>query len=168
MKSKTRTLVIIAILSVILFVQEQVLNFLPNINLTIFLLVLYSKKLGFKMTSAIIFIYCLLDNIIMGSFNITYFPFMLIGWLLVPLFVCIIFKDINDEKRLALLGAGLSFLYCWVFIIPGILIMKIGFLSYLVSDIPFELLLALSSFLSILLLYKPCSSLFDHYILKQG
>ena len=39
-----KDLIILALLATILYVQEEVLTFLPNIQLTIFLIVLYSKK----------------------------------------------------------------------------------------------------------------------------
>ena len=42
---RVKDITIIAILAAILFVQEQALSFLPNIQLTVFLLVLYSKTL---------------------------------------------------------------------------------------------------------------------------
>ena len=41
------------------------------------------------------------------------------------------------------------------------MILEIDPLAYFVSDIPFELILAGSSFLSILLLYDPLSNVFD-------
>ena len=39
-----------ALLTVILFTQEQLMNFLPNINFTILLMVLYAKTFGFVKT----------------------------------------------------------------------------------------------------------------------
>ena len=166
MKLTIKDITLIAILSVILFVQEEALNFLPNISLTVFLIVLYSKKLGFFKTSIIVFIYCLLDNLVMGGFNIMYTPFMLIGWLLIPLLLNTVFKRVDKPLSLALLGILFSLLYSWIFIIPNIMILHVDLFAYLISDIPFEILLSTSSFLSLYLLYKPCSSLFYSQFLQ--
>lgn len=160
-KINVKDICIIAVSTAIIFVLEQLLSFLPNIQLTIFLIVLFSKKLKLIKTIIIVIIHTVLDNLVMGSFNIIYFPFMLLGWLLIPIMLSTIFKKINSPLGLALIGILNSFLYCFIMIIPNIIILKIEIIPYFVADIPFELLLALSSFLSILCLYKPCSKLFD-------
>ena len=51
---RTKDLTIIAVFSAILFVQELALSFIPNVQLTVFLLVLYSKVFGLKKTFIII------------------------------------------------------------------------------------------------------------------
>ena len=79
----------IAVLACILFIQEELLTFLPNIQLTIFLLILYSKKLGFIRTSIIVAIHVILDNLVMGSFNLVYTPAMFIGWMTIPILICL-------------------------------------------------------------------------------
>jgi len=167
MRLNLKDVALIAILSTILFVQEEILYILPNISLTVFLMVLYSKKLGLFKTSMIITIYCLLDNLIMNSFNIIFTPVMLIGWLLIPLFVCKLFKSTDEPLRLALIGALLSFIYCWLFIIPSVLIYRMDLIVYITSDVIFELLLASSSFVSIFFLYTPCSKAFDLLLRKN-
>ena len=47
----TKDITIIAVMTTILFVQEQLLASLPGIQLTVFLITLFSKKLGFAKTS---------------------------------------------------------------------------------------------------------------------
>lgn len=163
-KLSTRDIVLIAFLAILLFVQEEVLTFLPNIQLTVFLLVLYSKKLGMKRTSFIILIHVLFDNLLMGSFNLYYVPFMFLGWLLIPTLLQTLFKRMNDSFSLAMLGILFSFLYSWIYLIPGIFLYQIDPVVYLMSDILLELLLAISSFLSILWLYDPCANIFDRYL----
>ena len=162
MKLSIKQLTLIAFLAVILFVQEEVLTFLPNIQLTIFLLVLYGKKLSLKENVLIIVIHVLLDNLVMGSFNMLYMPFMLIGWLVIPMSLHTIFKEVNDTIPLAFLGILFSLIYSWLYIIPNVLVLHVNFTHYLMADILFEVVLAGSSFLSILLLYEPCSKVFDH------
>ena len=97
MRFSIKDIVLIAACISIVFVQEQILSFLPNIQLTVLLLVLFSKKLGFIKTTIIVFIHSLLDCLITGSLNLYYFPFMILGWLSIPLICCTLFKKINSS-----------------------------------------------------------------------
>lgn len=144
-----------ALLTVILFVQEEVLSFLPNIQLTILLIMLYSRCLGFYKTSIIVFVHVILDNLVMGSFNLVFMPFMFIGYLIIPLLLNTCFKKIEKPIILSFISILFAFLYCWIYLIPVALTLEISILDYLVADILFEGLLALSSFLSVLWLYEP-------------
>ncbi len=153
---RVKDITIIAILAAILFVQEQALSFLPNIQLTVFLLVLYSKVLKLWKVLLVIFIHVLLDNLFMGSISIYYFPFMLLGWSTVPIVINIFFKNNENPIILAIVGFGCSFIYCWMFAIPQVLFTETNLMTYLVADVLFEIILAISSFLTILWLFKPC------------
>lgn len=159
-KLSIKDLSLIAVLTTILFVQEQLLTFIPNVQLTIFLIVLYSKKLGFVKTSIITIIHVLLDNLFLGGINLYFTPAMLVGWLIIPATLCTIFKKANSNISLAILGAIYSFIYCWIFIIPNVLLFKFNYIDYLIADLLFEIILATSSFVSILFLYNPLSKLF--------
>lgn len=163
----TKNLVLIALLTSILFLQEQLLSFLPNVQLTVFLFVLYSKKLGFATTSMICLIYVLLDVITMGSSSFLFLPFMLIGWLIIPLLLNTVFKKVESYIILSLLGILFAFIYSFVNIIPGMIMFSLDFITYLKGDIVYELILASSSFITIILLYKPCSKVFDRYIKRE-
>lgn len=156
-----KDIALIAVMTTILFVQEQLLTSLPGIQLTIFLIVLFSKKFGLIKTILIVLVHVVLDNLYMSSFSLMYTPAMLIGLLIIPLTICTIFKKIESSIILAILGFVYSFIYCWLYIIPNYIIMHIDPIAYLASDIVFELILALCSFLSILLLYKQCSKAMD-------
>lgn len=162
-----KDLTIIAACAAILFVLEQLLSFLPNIQLTVFLIVLFSKKLGFIKTAIIVIIHTVLDNLVMGSFNIMYFPFMLIGWLMIPILLSTLFKRCESPIILALLGLLFSFVYSWLYIIPNVIILDVDPLAYFISDFIFEIILAASSFLSILWLYKPCARILDYLTSKN-
>jgi energy-coupling factor transport system substrate-specific component len=156
-----RDITTIGLLATVLFVQEEALTFLPNIQLTVLLIVLYSECLGFWKTTIIVIIHVLLDNLVMASFNPIYTPFMFVGWELIPILLCTVFKRVSKPLPLAFLGILFSFLYSWVYMIPNTFFYDIPFVPYLVSDIPFECLLASSSFLSILWLYSPLKKVLD-------
>ena len=157
----TKDITIIAVMTTILFVQEQLLASLPGIQLTVFLIILFSKKLGLVKSSIIIVLHVLLDNFYMSSFSLMYTPTMLIGWLIIPLSLCTIFKKVESPIILALLGVLYSFIYCWLYIIPSYFLISIDPITYLISDIAFEITLAVVSFVSILFLYRPCSNIFE-------
>ncbi len=161
MKLEVKDLCVIAILSAIIFSLEQVLSFLPNIQLTIFLLVLYSKKLGLYKTSLIVVIHTILDNLIMGSFNIMFFPFMLLGWMIIPICLNTIFKKVESNISLAFLSVIFAITYASAFIIPNMIFLHIDIIPYITADLPFTGLLAASSFLSVLWLYNPCKKILD-------
>lgn len=162
-KISTRDITLIAILSAILFIQEELLTFIPNVQLTVFLLVLYSKKIGFCKTTIIIFIHVILDNFVMNSLNLFFTPTMFIGWMFIPLLVCSFGKKTENPFFLGCIALICSFLYCWAYIIPNYFFLKINPFVYLNSDIVFELILAVVGFITTFLLYKPCSKIFEYF-----
>ena len=156
---KIKDITVIAFFAGILFIQEQLLSFIPNVQLTVFLIVLYSKVFKLWQTLLIILIHTLLDNIFMSSFSIYYFPFMLLGWSVIPIIINLFFKKNDNPLTLAFVGMGCSFIYCWSFVIPTAIFTNASIVAYLIGDITFEIILAISSFLSILWLYNPCYKL---------
>ena len=62
-------LVLMSFLAAVLIAQKELMSFLPNISLTVFLMLLYAKCLGFGRTSVIITVYLLLDSVLWGSLN---------------------------------------------------------------------------------------------------
>lgn len=160
--NKSKEIVVLALFAALLFVQEQVLTFLPNIQLTVFLLILYSKMLGMKKTLLIILIHVLLDNLVMGSMNPLFICFMLLGWSIIPITLHIL--KVESSMKLAVLSIVFALLYSWVYIIPNVIVYEMDFMAYLMADIPFELLLAMSSFITTLWLYEPCKKVFIKYL----
>ena len=92
---------------------------------------------------------------------------MLIGLLLIPLSLNTIFKKVNSNLYLAILGIMYSFIYSFINIIPGCIMFNLTFKEYLINDLYWEIILAINSFITILLLYNACSKIFDRY-LKRG
>ena len=162
-----KNICLIALFSVILFVLEEALSFLPNIQLTFFLIILFSKTLGFRRTTVIVIIYFLLDCLVMGSLNPIYISFQLLGWLIIPILMCTAFKRIENNIFLALLAILFSLLYSWIMIIPSCIVLETKFIAYLLADLPFEALLVGSSFLTTLLLYNPLKKVLDKLLNKQ-
>ncbi len=156
-----------ALLTVILFLQEELMNFLPNINFTILLMILYAKVFGFAKSAMMITVYLLFDAIYMGSLSPIWTTGQWIAWMVIPLLVCTVFKKTEDSLKLAFAGALCAFLYCWIMILPTMWVLHTPFIPYLMADIPFELLLAASSFLGILLLYDPLKKMLQKLMQTQ-
>lgn|SRR5690554_297050 len=162
MKLTVKDIALITVLTSILFVQEQLLLFLPNIQLTFFLIILYSKKLGLKRSSYIVILYTVLDSLYMNAFDIIYFPFLLISWLIIPLSINTIFKRINSTLYLSVLSILYALIFSFIMMIPQVLVLNIPVLAYLASDIYFQIILATSSFISTYLLYEPLEKVFNY------
>lgn len=161
---KLRRLVLIALLTTVLFVQEQALTFLPNIQFTFLLLVVFAVTFSFGENVLIIIIHVIADNLVMGSFNLIYVPFMIMGYLIIPILFKTVFRKVKNTFVIALIGSLMSIIYCLVFIIPSSMIMHVDFLTYLVMDIPFEIILALSTFISIIWLFDPIKKMIDQQL----
>jgi len=160
-------IVLIALFSAVLFIQEQFLTFIPNVQLTIFLIILFSKKLGVLKTFLIIIIHVIIDGLFTSSLGIIYTPFIFIGLLIIPITLHTIFKKISSTIALSLLSVLYAVIYSWLFLIPFVYILHVDPVTYIIADIPFQLLLASSSFMSTLALYKPSSNLFDMLMIDK-
>ena len=115
-KMTIKRLVIISILTAILFVQEQILSFIPNVQLTFLLIILYCKTFNFIESVLMITVHVILDNLLMGSFNLIVVPFMYAGYLVILITLKTIFKKVNSSLGLAFLSILYSLIYCWIFL----------------------------------------------------
>ena len=160
-----KDLTIIAIMSAVLLIQETALSFLPGIQFTFLLIMIYSRVFGFKRAFLIVLIHVLLDNLVMGSFNVIIILPMLISYTLISL--SLQFIKTKNNIVLAFISIIYSFGYCWLFIPSGMIIQEIDFIAYLKADLIFEIILAAANFLAVLWLYKPLEKVlreqYEHY-----
>ncbi|WP_025725220.1 hypothetical protein [Acholeplasma granularum] len=156
-----RKIALLSILSAILIVQKIILGPIPFIQLVFFLIIFYTSKISFKSMFLVILIYVLVDGISTSSLNLTYTPYIFLGLILIPLTMNTIFKNIKSPLGLSLIGILHAFIYSWIFIIPMTIIYEIDILLYLYQDILYELALALSTFLTTIILYQPLSNFWD-------
>ena len=160
---KVKDVALLGILNAILYLVDQVLSFVPFLQLSMLLIILFSRKMGTLKTSIIVIIYVILEYIGAG-FNLLFFIFSVIGWLFVPLLTNFLFRKTKSVISIALQGVLFSFLYSWIHIIPSCIIIESSIIDYLSMDIIFEISLAISSFVSILLLYKPLEKVIDRFV----
>lgn len=151
---------ILSVLVALTVVLEQVLSFLPNIQVTCLLIVIIGTSFNKSASALAIFVYVTLDNIL-GGFTYLY-PFMLVSWLM---FVIIINLAKNKgEFVLALISLIFGLVHMLILAIPTIMILKIDPLVYLSADIPYTFIFMLVNFLTVFWLYKPLKKVMDIYI----
>jgi hypothetical protein len=160
---KIKDITLIGVLAAILFLIDQVLSFVPFLQFSMLLIVLFSRKLGSLKTSFIILIFVVLGYLLI-EFNLLFIVFSIIGWLFAPLLSNTIFKNTRSVILIGLESILFSFLYSWIHIIPSCIIIESSIIEYLKMDIVFELTLAASSFVTIVFLYKPLEKVLDRFI----
>ena len=152
----------IVVLTTILFVQEQVLTFIPSVQFTFFLIILYGATVGIGYGSIIVLIHVLLDNLYMSSFTIfTIFP-MLIGYE-ITLICGYLFKN-KSEWVIAASSALCAIIYAALFIPINVYVYNIDPIAYIIADIPFDIVLVCCNVLCVIILYKPMFKLLDDKI----
>ena len=145
--------VVTAILTAIIFVQEEALSFIPNVQLTVLLLVLYGAYCGPKWGTAIVLMHVLLDNLFVGSMTLYVILPMFIGWEAIMLASYFVRKK-NIYVKATVAGIG-ALLYCWIFVLSSVVFYKVDFKAYVIADIPFEIVLVACSVITVLWLYNP-------------
>lgn len=152
-KMTVKEMCILSFMAVILFVQEEILSFIPNFQFTFLLIALYSSIFGIKKSSMIVLIHVILDNLFMGSLNVVVVLPMIIGYELT-----IILINIVKNKKLIyiiLMIVVSSIVYCMSFLVVNALMLDINVYHYFIADIPFELLLIISNIFTVLWFYRP-------------
>lgn len=138
----------VAIASSILFVQEELLTFIPNVQLSQFLITFYTFTFGLCDTFLIVSIHVILDNIALGSMSLLYTPAMWIGWLLLPTMLSLVKKV--DKLWLTVIVVGIhAFLYSWCFAFVSIVLYHIPAEVYMVNDIVFEIILSINGMVTV-------------------
>lgn len=158
----TKKMMMIALSVAILFTQEQIMVFLPNISFTVVLMIVFVSVYSFEESVILITSYVILDNIYMGGMSPFIIIPMLIGWLLIPISYHTILRKTTSEVKLAIFAFVFGFVYGWVYI-PFRMI-QVGiteFWPYLLGDLLFEVIMGSFGFLSVLWLFKPLYKTMD-------
>ncbi len=130
---------------------------IPNVQLTVVLLVVYAAVLPWHLLIPLVGAYVFLDNFWMGSLNIIYFLPMAFAW-----FLLVFLSKLLRSKPLwvHITWATLfGFLYGWIFAIPQVLVFRMNFWLYLASDFEFEVVMAITNLISVSLLDLPLQRL---------
>ena len=146
-------IVMTALLTAIIFVQEELLSFIPNVQLTVLLLVVYGAYCGPKWGTIIVLLHVFLDNLFVGSLTIYVMLPMFIGWEIIMLASYFVRKK-NIYIKASVAGIG-ALLYCGIFVLSSVVFYKVDFKAYVAADIIFEIILVVCSVITVLWLFNP-------------
>lgn len=164
-KDLIRSITLAGMLLAILFVQEQLLVLVPQFQFTVVLIIVYAAIFPYKILVPLIGAYVLLDNIYMGTLNYLYFIPMLFAWVM----LAIIARTLRHKPFYVqvILAIAFGFVYGWVYLPARMIEQGVGiFWLYLKMDLPFEIMMAASNLITMLLIYQPLrlslEKLFEH------
>lgn len=161
---RTKRLILIAMLTTITLVLEQALVVIPNVQLTTLLIVLFSVHFKLKESLIMIVVYVFLDSMWMGSLNLLYIIPMIIGWSFIPLGIHLFFKKPINIYKLATFGMVMGFVYGWTFMPFNVLMTGVSIDVYLLADLPFQIIMGITNYLTILWLYQPLNVIYKTYL----
>lgn len=165
----TKKMMMISLSIAIVFTQEQLLVFLPNIQLTVVLIIVFVSVYSFKESIILITAYVLLDNMYMGGMNPLYLMPMLLAWYLIPISYHTFLRKTKNELYLGIFAFGFGFVYGWMYIPFKMLEQGIfEFWPYLLADILFEVIMAVFGLLTVVWLYKPLYKVMNEIVLSKS
>ena len=156
-----RRLCILSIMAALMFASKVALASLPNINLNALLIILTTVSFGWHALYAVA-VYIMLEGIVFG-FSVWWISYLLV-WPLLTVVVMAMRKNRSPVIWAVLAGVyGLLFgplMYLAYFTVVG---GWNGFLAMWIAGIPYDLIHAVSNFLTVLFLYKPLSNVMDRF-----
>ena len=159
-----KRMIMIALAVPIIIIQEQLLVMVPNVQFTVVLIILFSSIFSLKESIIMVLVYVLIDSMYMGSLNPLYMTPMVLGWSFIPLSIHTYLRGTKSEMKLAVFALGFGFLYGWIFIPFKIIEQGITTVwPYFVADLPFEIIMAATGFITVILLFKPLYKIIKQY-----
>ena len=114
-----------------------------------------------------IVVHVLLDNLIMGSLSLMYTPAMLVGWMTLPLILHLL-KSIKNKWVISAIVGLHGILYSLCFAFTQCLLLEVPFISYVIADIPFTIILIVNGFVTTFILLEPCVKVLRRLAKKEG
>ena len=146
----------------IIFVLEQAMLIIPNVQLTVLLIILFSSVFTFKESMIMVLIYVFLDSLYMGTMDPFYMIPLVMGWSIIPVVYNTFLRRTSNEYILSIFALFFGFVYGWVFIPFRMIQFGISVVwPYLIADITFEIIMAVVGFTTVILLFKPLKKVLD-------
>jgi hypothetical protein len=158
---QTKKIALFAVLIAMLLVQEQALAFIPNVQFSTLLILLFASSFKLRDSFVMIAVYVVIDSLYMGAFNLIYMVPMYIGWSLIPIGYHVFFKEKENTIALAFFGLFMGFIYGVIFMPFAVILTGVDPWAYLIADLPFQIVMAISNFLTILWLYPPLKKVYQ-------
>lgn len=159
-----KRMLMIALAVPIIIIQEELLLIFPNVQFTVLLIILFSSIFTIKESLIMVFVYVLIDSMYMGALNPLYMIPMILGWSLIPIVAHTILRNTKSEIVLAFFALVFGFVYGWMFIPFKIIEQGITEVwPYFVADLPFEIIMSVTGFTTVILLFKPLYSVLSQF-----
>ena len=156
----------LAFFAALIFSVKTALASIPNVNLNALLIILATVYFGWRALYTV-GVYILLEGLFFG-FNLWWFSYLYI-WPLLVILVMIFRRNRSPLLWAVLAGVyGLLFgplMYIGYFAIVG---GWRGYIAMWIAGIPYDLIHAVSNFLTVLVLFKPLSRIMDHFLSAAG
>ncbi len=150
----------------LIFSVKTALASIPNVNLNALLIILATVYFGWRALYTV-GVYILLEGLFFG-FSLWWFSYLYI-WPLLVVLVMIFHRNRSPLLWAVLAGVyGLLFgplMYIGYFAIVG---GWRGYIAMWIAGIPYDLIHAVSNFLTVLVLFKPLSRIMDHFLSAAG
>lgn len=159
-----KKLTVMAMLTTVLLIQEQALSFIPNVQFSTLLILLFASTFKLKESLIMLFVYVCIDSLYMGGLNPFYMIPMYLGWSLLPLSYHLFIKRHENIYLMATLGLVMGFVYGVIFMPFAVLQTGVDPRVYLLADFPFQIIMASSNFITILWLYTPLKKIYRMYL----
>jgi energy-coupling factor transport system substrate-specific component len=143
-----RRIVILATMITIVVTLEQLLSMLPNIQLTIVLLMVFISVLNFPESLILVLVYTILDNVL-GGFSIYFIP-MLFAW---SLFAIVVYFIRGKHRDLVIFSAIFPVIFSVALGVPAIIIQSMNPVGYFIADIPFTVIFIVNNIITVVWLY---------------
>ena len=162
-KNTTKEIVILALCTALIFIQQIALAGLPNIELVSLLIIVYAKTFRFK-SLYIIYVFAVLEGVFYG-FHIWWITYLYI-WTILALII-IAMNKVKSPFIWAVMSGVFGLLFGMLCAIPYLIIGGPAMaIAYWVSGIPFDIAHCVSNFILCLILWKPLtkitSKLYQH------
>lgn len=165
---QVKKMAMMAILTTLLLIQEQALSFIPNVQFSTLLILLFASTFKLRDSLLMLLVYVVLDSLYMGAFNPFYMAPMYLGWATLPVLYHTLIKKHENIYLMATLGLVGGFIYGVIFMPFAVLQTGVDPRVYLMADLPFQLIMATSNFITILWLYTPLKKIYGTMIPKEA
>ena len=157
-----RDLCFLSLAAALMFAVKMALSSLPNINLNALILILVTVFFGWKALYTVC-VYVLLEGLMFG-FGVWWVSYLIV-WPLLVVLAMAVRKTASPLLWAVLAGLfGLAFgpmMYVIFFTVTG---GWEGFLPMWIAGIPYDLIHAVSNFLTVLILFRPLSKVFSRFV----
>ena len=165
-KKNLKKLIYVSLFTAILFVQEELLTFIPDVQFTFMLVMLYGATMGPLYGSLIVILHVIFDNLFMSTFGNF--------WIMGPQFFGLMFTMLlgyllrrRNEFVVALGSVVAGLFYVGLYMIVNIYVLDMDPLAYIIADIPVDILLVTSNIITVMFLYKPLKKLIENNIKEE-